>query len=363
MKTRGLKKAERLFASGRYADVIHILEPQIFMYREHPRFYYLLGVSCLEMGDLGGAYSYVSRSAQLDPEDVDALLALAAVHVRRNQTREALRLWLDVLDQEPRNRQARRGLQILRRAETNAEIQERLSERRIQQLLPRRPFPVRRVAIWTLLPAAVAAAVFGALALPWDQVFTRDAGEEREGADILAVDTRGEQVIEYSEDARYELSEDQVRGTLEEVREHFHEGRDNLARRGMNRLLNSNASSDIKERMMLAADYLREPDFTDFGENFSYREVSKEPWLYDGAYVRWSGRAANVEIGEDDITFDLLVGYHDGRVLEGVVPVRLDFSARVESTMGVELIGEVVGEDELEGLRGVAIRMIRPEQD
>ena len=121
MKTKGLKKADRLFASGRYSDVIHLLEPQVYMYREHPRFYYLLGMSCLQVGDFGGAYSYLSRSGQLAPDDVDSLLGLAAVHLRRNETQDALRLWLDVLDVDPRNPQARRGLAALRGAETQAE--------------------------------------------------------------------------------------------------------------------------------------------------------------------------------------------------------------------------------------------------
>ncbi|MFO8063576.1 MAG: tetratricopeptide repeat protein [Spirochaetia bacterium] len=362
MKNQGLKKAERLFASARYSDVIHVLEPQVFMYRETPRFYYLLGMSCMYMGDLGGAYSYLSRSAQLDPNDTGALLGLAAVHVRRNETQDALRLWLDVLDVEPRNRQARRGLSVLREAQSQAEIQQNFSNARIKKFLPGRGFPVRRVLVAAGGGAAVAAVAAGVLFVPWGDLtsgmFTRQPQEQREGGEILNVDTEGEQLIQYSGDFRYVLTDEEVGELFEEIRDHFHGGRDNLAQREINRLLLSNASADLKERALLVTDYLREPGFTDFEHNFSYEEVDDEPRLYDGCYVRWSGRAANVNVGEEAIEFDLLVGYEDGRVLQGVVPVQLDFSARVESGMSVELIGEISADGEINGIRGVAVRMI-----
>ncbi|MFP4372871.1 MAG: tetratricopeptide repeat protein [Spirochaetaceae bacterium] len=360
MKTQELKKAERLFASRRYSDVIHLLEPQVFMYREHPRFYYLLGMSCLHMGDLGGAYSYLSRGAQLAPDDPDSLLGLAAVHLRRNESQDALRLWLDVLDADPRNPQARRGLSALREAETQAEVHELFRGERINRLLPSRPFPFRTAARWAGAGVLLAVLAAGFVRVPWSHVFDRPPAEEREGAEVLEIDTEGEQLIQYTGDFRYILTDDEVERLFDRIRDHFHEGEDNLARRSINRLLHSNASARLKERALLLTDYLREPDFTDFGENFSYREVSEEPWLYEGCYVRWRGRAANVNIGEESITFDLLVGYENQQVLEGVVPVRLSFAARIESAMSVELIGEVIADSELTGLQGVAVRRIQP---
>jgi hypothetical protein len=360
MKTQGLKKAERLFASGRYSDVIHLLEPQVFMYREHPRFYYLLGMSCLQMGDLGGAYSYLSRSAQLTPDDTDSLLGLAAVHLRRNETQDALRLWLDVLDVDPRNSQARRGLAALREAETQAEVQELFRESRINRILPAKPFPLHKAALWAGAGGIIAVLAIGFLFVPWSDLFDRPPAEDRQGAEVLDIDTEGEQLIQYTGDFRYVLTEGEVERLFDRIRDQFHDGEDNLARRSINRLLHSNASADLKERALLLTDYLREPDFTDFGENFSYREVSEEPWLYEGCYIRWRGRAANVSIGDEAITFDLLVGYENEQVLEGVVPVRLDFAARIESAMSVEVIAEVIADSELTGLRGVAVRRIQP---
>lgn len=360
MKTQGLKKAERLFASGRYSDVIHVLEPQVFMYREHPRFYYLLGMSCLKMGDAGGAYSYLSRSAQLAPDDPDALLGLAAVHVRRNETQDALRLWLEVLDTDPRNPQARRGLTLLRGAETQAEVQELFREKRLERVLPTRPLPVRRIAFGAATALAVGALILVAVVLPWDELLDRTPTSTRQGAELLELDSEGEQLIQYTGDFRYVLTDDEVTRLFDQIRDHFHGGADNRAQREINRLLHSNASADLKERALLVSDYLREPGFTDFGTNFNFAEVDAEPWLYEGCYVRWSGRAANVVVGDDAITFDLLVGYETEQVLEGVVPVRLNFAARIDSGMSVELIGEVIADDELTGLRGTAIRRIQP---
>jgi hypothetical protein len=49
--------------------------------------------------------------------------------------------------------------------------------------------------------------------------------------------------------------------------------------------------------------------------------------------------------GNDAITFDLLLGYQDGQVVEGVIPVRLDFASLLKNSDIVELLGQVSLED------------------
>lgn len=106
--------------------------------------------------------------------------------------------------------------------------------------------------------------------------------------------------------------------------------------------------------------YMSRPSFTEFRDNSEYREVEREPWLYNHVHVRWKGRVTNLSIGSDSITFDFLVGYHDERLLEGIVPVTLPFAAALEAAMPIELIARLETNDSIKRLIGVSVRRIAP---
>jgi hypothetical protein len=108
---------------------------------------------------------------------------------------------------------------------------------------------------------------------------------------------------------------------------------------------------------------LSSPDFTNFQDNFSYAEIAEEPELHHGVFVRWRGRIANVAAGEDRITFDLLVGFESGRVVEGRVPVYIDFAAELTGGEAIEIIGQVSTIDGSLVLRGTSLRLIRAESE
>jgi hypothetical protein len=139
----------------------------------------------------------------------------------------------------------------------------------------------------------------------------------------------------------------------------FNEFRDNLARREVNRLFNSNASELVKERARLLSSYFTTPTFVDFGDNFTYAEVALEPWLYDGCYVRWSGQVSNIAVVEEATQFTLLVGYEDERILEGTIAVRVPFAADIQLG-SIELIGRVSDAGGLLSLSATSIRRLAP---
>ncbi len=361
-KTRGLKKAERLFRAARYSEVIRVLEPQVFLYRENAEFYYLLGVSCLRTGDAAGAYSFLSRATHINSDDVAAMLALAATEIRRRRSDEALQLWLAVLELDPRNTIARRGLRLLRAADSEAAIHEAVQDERIARFLPSTGIALPR---WVWATAAVAAfATTVVVGTPLIASWLADRSvdqQERSGSELVFIERGEDGLVDYQGQFRYALTEPEIRQSFQRMGDYFNAFRDNLAMIEINRVLNSNASSDLKRRASLLADYIRAPSFADFSDNASYAEVVREPWLYADSYVRWSGRISNLDIGEQQISFDLLVGYETERVLEGIVPVRMSFAARLQPAMSVEIIGRVVANDRLREIEATSIRMIAPE--
>lgn len=359
--TKTLSRAERLLRSRKFSQVISLLESQVFLYRDNFTFYRLLGTACLYVGDYGGAYSYLQRAEQIHSGDTRVELGLAAVRLRRREVPEALSLWLSVLDRDPRNSRARRGLALVRRTEDTSEFVTMAESGRLARFFPPIRFHVPR---WIPIGFAIAAiAAAGAVFLP--DIATRvfsDPGQQREGVESITREELPDDLTTFSGDFRYVYTEEQIARLVDRVGELFNAFRDNLARREANRILLSNASPLVKERVRLVSSYFRTPTFVDFQDNFDYDEVAAEPWLYEGCFVRWRGQTSNIEVTDDAIRFTLLVGYEDERVLEGTVPVVVPFTADVQPGP-IELIGRVENHSGEIHLRVTSIRRLSPEKD
>jgi tetratricopeptide (TPR) repeat protein len=109
-----LQKAWKLHRHGLFSECVSLLEPAILRYRSVPDFYRILGLSCVRSGDLQGGETYLLRCLQLDPEDrLPVLQALAAVAVRKRDYSGAVKLLLEVLDEDPLSRVAKKALEEL----------------------------------------------------------------------------------------------------------------------------------------------------------------------------------------------------------------------------------------------------------
>lgn len=353
-----LARGKHLYRKHRFSRVIAMLEPEVFQYRDNHEYYALLGLSCLHTGDFGGAYSYLKRADQLRPGDVEVRLGIAAVHLKRNETSEALRLWLSILDRDPKNRKAKRGLDAVRRAKDPESLYAFLESRAFQRLFPSPPFRVP--AVVPVLAALIVAASLGYITYPqWRGVLEQAPAAARPGLAEITLPEEGKSLTDYEGVYRYVLSERDIQRTFKEAKALLANYRDNMARRELNRILYSNAAAAVKERAMLLVDYVQEPTFATMRDGFPYDAVSDDPLLHDGCFVRWRGKATNVVVSTERITFDLLVGYEDERVLEGIVPVYLRFAARLDPEFSVELLAQVEAQDEEFVLRGISVHQIR----
>jgi hypothetical protein len=335
-RARGLEHARRMFRARRYTDVLRILEPQIFRFRTDPTYYALLGLSCLETGEIGGAATYLGRASQLDDQDPEVLIGLAAVHLQRREPEEAVACWLRVLDLDPRNRIARHGLEALRG--TGGTVPDSLLESRaLRAFLP----PVRRRLARPLLVAlALVVCLAGAGYGVYRFVEARPS-PVRPGVADIDIPSEHPGMLEPTGTFVFTFTEKELRSTFSRAKRYLLEYRDNLAVHELNRILLSNASASIKERARLLRGFAEQPDFSTIRDPFPYEVVKANPKEFVDCHVRWSGRVANVSIGKEQITFDLLVGYQTGRVLQGVVPVAVGFAVSIEDGNGYEVLGRV----------------------
>ena len=352
-----LRKAERLYRAKRYSALIHLLEPQVFKYRESFQFYFLLGMCCLHTGDIAGAHSYLRRANQLKADDVATMLALALIFLRRQELPEAIEMWLAVQDLEPRNRIAQRGLNFVKRNPDAGRIAEDLDSRRMRYFLPSsgalmRAFPRVLVAL------AAAALIIFVVPLALTRIKQNQAPARIGLAEMNL--PASSTIADLSGHYRYILTNAEIRKAFDQMKRDFSQYRDNLAQREINLLLQSNATPVVKEKARLLASYLKAPNFATMKDSFPYLDVAKDPYLYQDCYVDWTGRVSNLAVTRKAITFDFLVGYHDERVLEGIVPVALGFAADINPAYPLEILGKV----ELKGgritLAGVSIHQLGP---
>jgi tetratricopeptide (TPR) repeat protein len=356
MPARNLGDARRLFRARRFPEVIRLLEPEVFRFRESADYFLMLGTACLHSGDLGGATSYLGRARQLKPGSVTALLGLAAVHFKRAETDQALKLWLEALDEDPRNPVALRGMNLLRRGLPRDELQAFVDSGKLPQLYPRLPGR----PLWPILLAiAVGGAVliFGG-SLAWKHL--RPQAQTRPGVSGIFLPSGGGMRVDPDAAAVYTLSEREVERAFKRAKDFLLDYRDNPACLEINRILLSNASAAVKDRARALKSFLRPPNFATFRDPYPYGDVAVKPELYDGCHVVWKGKVANLSLGGEAITFDLLVGYESERELEGTVPVNLDFAADLEDGAGLEVLGRVVADGGRMMLAGVSLHRLVP---
>ena len=341
-----LKDAYLLFNKKRYSDVIRILEAQVFRFRDNFNFFYLLGMSCLHQGDYGGAFSYLRRAVDLRENDINVLLGLAAVYLKRGDTGNALRLWLDIIDLDPANIQAQRGLNYLKKNSDPDEFTSLSGDDRIARFLPQSQARRGFNPLLIIIPLIIAA--LAALALI---PYSRDlilgllpSGNDRPGVSDVSLDERKDFVNLQGEHS-YILTEKQIEDMFKDIQDYLYDYRDNIAQREINMLLLSNASEYVKDRARILERYIEAPELTSFTDNYEYADVMENQALYENCYVLWKGKSTNVEETAEAIKFDLLVGYHEEKTLDGIIPVSFNYMIKIVPDQPIEVLGKLVSDE------------------
>jgi tetratricopeptide (TPR) repeat protein len=351
MRSKTLKTASKLFKTGSYNKVLQVLEPQVFRYRQSFDFFYYLGISCLNTSDFGGGYSYLQRALDLKPDDIKTMAGLALVHFKRQENSEAIQQWFNILDIDPNNKLAKKGLDILKKNLKQEDYIEFINSGKFLTLLPGRKSFIPRLKIISLIILIVLALIISSF-----YIYTGIFDTKIKRPEISAVELNhfGSLTNEDVE-GKYNFSDKEIRKIFDSIRKHFDSFHDNLAMKEINRLLLSNADTVTKQKVELLATYITVPGFSTLKTNYSYQEFVQEPELYNNCYVHWKGRLSNLIVSEKVIKFDFLVGYDDRKVLEGIIPVILNFGARINSEFPIEILGKIVMNEGEYGIEAVSI--------
>lgn len=337
MARNPIEEAEGLYAKRKWHELISLLEPLLPVYRDNARFSVMLGTAYLHQEDIGGAYSSFRRAQSLEFKNRIALIGLAAVLVRRGESDKAVQLYIEMLERNPSDKAARRALNIVRRCPDPAALSG--SGRQLRSLYPVPPirlFPYLFILLVLVLGVLAWRMIPGTLNL-------MDSNKpSRPGiAEIVLTQSELDSPVNSAGGFEIILTEKDALGTFESAKKLFNNYRDEAALVEVNRLLLSNASRQIKTKAETLARYAREPSFISMPDRFSYADVNAFPRLYNDVAVLWKGLPANIDISAAGTSFDLLVGYHDKRKLDGIVAVRAAFELRLPPDRPVEVLAKV----------------------
>lgn len=341
-----IEQAKKLMVTRKFGSAIKLLQSHEENYEESFEYYCTLGIACLYIGDPGSANFYFERARRIRVNDTTLLICQAAIFLRRGDTERAVDYYLEVLDLEPSNKIAKSALEYIRTHSSEDEICKAVDSGKIEKFYP--PLGLNPKMIFFVALICVVGISIG-IFVP--NVFFSKQNIKMTRADLTELmltsdEQKNPQELDISKNLiSYILTDSEIKKSHQKAAEFFQARNDNAAQVEINRLLNSNASSAIKQKANRLMNYLEQPTFDSLKENFNVAQIKDEPNLYLDCYVDWSGRIANEikneESGSEEFT--LLIGYEDQKNVEGTILVKLNFIPNpvLDGTKPVRILGKV----------------------
>lgn len=337
-----LDQAKKLFAKKKYSEVITLLQPHIFQYKESFDFHLYLGLSFLWTGEISLALDYFSGAEKIRATDPTLLSVQAVIFLRRGDTGNAINYYLQALQYDPVYKPAKEGLDFLRKHNTPEELADFIQSGDILKLYPDPTADHKKNNILIFVFIGIFALTSVILFIPFAAKRIPGSTAKRKDLSELALEsTDKRKAVDFQGSFSLDLTKDEVIDAYNKAQKYFQGYRDNKAQYEINRILQSNASSTIKYKARILMEYLEQPDFDSITDSFDYATVLKEPMLYVGCYVVWGGRPSNIITGTYNTLFDLMVGYENKTKLEGIVPVTCHFVTEIDLEKPIEVLGKM----------------------
>lgn len=107
---------------------------------------------------------------------------------------------------------------------------------------------------------------------------------------------------------------------FDESRKMIKTGRHNKALFLLNRMMNSNASFQVKEKADFLIKFVMGLEERTF-EPVSFADITAKPYLYRGFSVKLSGKIANISKKNNRYFFNLLTDYHGNEIFSGMADI------------------------------------------
>ncbi len=339
INNKELKKAYSMLLGKKYPQAIRYLEPKVPLFLEDELFYYFLGISCFHTGDIGGAEFYLKRCLQVNHDNISSRLYLATVQLKKKDQAGSARLWLNILDIDPENKYAQKGLNKLKRIKNQLEFEDFINSNDIFKLVPSvrgiNPF-VTRIILSIIIASVASVSLF--YFIPY---MKKTENVEREHIPSLSLDNYTGSYVEFDGDFLFTMKGAEIEELFNSIVENFHSYNDNIMQMQINKLFLSNTSNEIKGKISILEQLIQKPTYHTLKTNFSFFDVVNNPLLYKKCFVLWRGRVTNISINNSNITLDFLVGYENETYLDGLIFTNIPFEVSINQALPVEILGQI----------------------
>lgn len=370
-----LQKSIKLFNKKKYSETIETLNSIIKYYSDSFVANKVLGFSFLIVGDYGSAFSYIEnsiRKANSEKPDYDLVYAYALLKLRKGENQEAIKIMLDLLNKRKYTASIKNTLQAVKQSENKAVLQQFLNEeieyvfnglkifidvKEKKHKKRNKPLEyrfsdfqfVKKIIFFILIFFIIAISVF--------LIYKFFPRNNREFSDKISIE-KSDLTSFSKNDYKIVLSDYEIFSSFNRAKKYFNQYDDNQAQREINRITNSNATIEVKDKATAFTRYFKEPDWRTLKTNYTIEEVLKTPYLYENCYVSWKGRIANLIYTDEKISFDFLVGYEDKKFIKATVKTEIDFSVLVYEDLPYEILSKIILDGEKFYLRSVSIHRL-----
>lgn len=367
MTTRDtIQKAKKAFGRKKFSSVISLLLPLIYEFESSYQFFYMLGVSCLYTDDLEGAEVYLEKASKLREDTAETIMALAALSLRKCDVKTAVLYYLKVLELNPLEKIANEALEFIRISDSDT-VNLWISDKRIQKYYPvvvskaSSSFDfdlLKKIVLWTFVSVfAVFLGYFGV------RLFYSYNSKNRKDISDISLSLSEKMNSVYHGDTgvagqafKYEFSSLEIASIFDKAKENFQNYRDNAALVEINKILCSNAVTQVQQKALVLKSYLNVPkDFNDVKDNYSYEEVVKEPYKYLDCWVVWEGNITNVIELPNQFQCDLLIGSEDLSKIDGIVPFYMREFIRIDEDRPIKVLAQIALKDGKIFLKGKSV--------
>ncbi len=349
-----LQTAEKCIIQKKFLQASKVLIPHVTKYKSHYYFMYLLGVISFNLDNYDDAYAYFSRAREISSTQSDPLLYLSVIALVSNNLPRSLEYWLRILESEPENKYALRGLKHVENIGDDLEKIVTISGNPYKSgIVPLLVFAGQRLTkalTITGMSIVISGLLFGAIwtgMRGYKTYVQTQKNNERKNIISQLNDSSFAKNLPDEKDFNIHyisLSPNAIRDTLINLEKQFIAHDDNRAWVSVNTILYSNALVSQKKRAFLISKYLQDKNFASETNVtwFDYSEVSQIPWKYNNVTIKWKGTVVFME-KDDKKDFQFLVGFTgNSSELKGIVPLFIPSILDLKDGDEVELVAKVI---------------------
>lgn len=346
MSKDAIDSAKYFMKRRQFDKAISVLEGRSSFYEDNLEYFVLLGTAYLYTGDTGSATINFQKARRISLTDTNLLLGQAAIFLRRGETDRAINYYMDILDNEPSNKTAKEAMEFIRMHGDFNTICKWNDTGKIQKFYP--PLGVNPYKVFGVVFPVVACILGSLIVLKTVGFHEPQKGNRKDISQLVLTqeEKKTSQENDLSSGAyAYILSSREINSSYEKAQVYFQEYKDNLSQIEINRILNSNASVNVKQKARALMSYLEEPSFSTIRNSPSYESVEKEPFLYLDCWVSWSGRISNVSQTDSRYECDFLVGYEKMEKVDGIVRLRFSIPPQIDVGKPLSVLAKISSEN------------------